>query len=475
MIVRRLQSTRNKYFHAFATLAGVGVLWVTSFCAQAQFNGGSAAVMGIVRDANRQPASGALVILQAKSSKAIQETRTDARGAFSFKALPAGSYTLHADDSSNLEASATLAISEAEIKTIDLILATMPSGKGPQFYDEPTFTVAGVSESSGAGVHGSQATMRNADALAKATASLAKSPTNSAADAATEGRTVEQLRQLIATNDHAQLHNQLGHMEEDSGRSLEALKEFQRAAEMDPSESNFFDWGTELLVHRAAEPAAEVFAKGSQLHAQSVRLLTGLAVAEYAQGSYSAAIDHLCQASDLDPHDPVPYAFLGRMENADVKRSPNALAKLARFAELYPNDAHANLYYAVALWNQPENATNSGASAQVERLLRKSIAIDPNFAAPYLQLGILAASREQFSEAAVAFEKAIGLDPSLEEAHYRLALAYRRLGEVAKAQNELETYQHETNKENEDAKRERKNVQQFVYELKTPQATSQPH
>jgi tetratricopeptide (TPR) repeat protein len=418
------------------------------------------------------------VTLQSSASKINQETRTDAKGTYSFKWLAAGSYTLRVS-SSKLEASAAAALSEGETKTLDLSLAVTSSDKVPQFYDEPTFTVAGVSESSGAGVHGSQSTMRNADALAKATASLMQSHTNYAADAgagaASADQTIEQLRQLIAANDRAEFHNQLGHLEEDSGHSLDALKEFQRAVEMDSSEGNFFDWGTELLVHRAVEPAAEVFAKGSQLHPHSVRLLTGLAVAEYAQGSYSAAVDHLCQASNLDPHDPVPYTFLGRMENADVKRSPKALAKLARYAELYPNDALANFYYAVALWNQPDGATNPAKSAEVERLLRKSIAIDPNFALTDLQLGILNVARQQFPQAARAFEKAIALDPSLAEAHYRLALAYRRLGEDAKAQRELEIYQHETSKENEEAERERKTMQQFVYELKTPQTASQPH
>jgi hypothetical protein len=49
------------------------------------------------------------------------------------------------------------------------------------------------------------------------------------------------------------------------GNPLEAVREYQRAAELDASEQYLFDWGTELLTHRALEPAAEVFTKGNRL------------------------------------------------------------------------------------------------------------------------------------------------------------------------------------------------------------------
>ena len=60
-------------------------------------------------------------------------------------------------------------------------------------------------------------------------------------------------------------------------------------AETDPSESNYFDWGTELLVHRAVEPAIEVFSKGNRLFPDSARMLVGLGVAWYSHGSYEQA------------------------------------------------------------------------------------------------------------------------------------------------------------------------------------------
>ena len=70
----------------------------------------------------------------------------------------------------------------------------------------------------------------------------------------------------------ADLHHLLGDIEEKAGNPLDAVREYQRAAELNPSESNFFDWGAELLLHRAIEPAIEVFGKGNQLFPQSAAI-----------------------------------------------------------------------------------------------------------------------------------------------------------------------------------------------------------
>ena len=438
--------------------------------AQRQGAPGSASVKGVVRDARHEPIAAALVTLQS-ASQAAHTTQTDAKGMYEFDSLPPGSYSLRAESSKLATANfSPLTLAENEAKKLDLLLSVPASStRSAEFYDEPTFTVAGVSDSSGAGVHGSTTTMRNAESLAKSTATLAQG-SNPAKDGsvADPAAAAQELRKEIATNDQAELHNQLGHAEEQLGHSFEALQSFQRAAEMDPSENNLFDWGIELLVHRTAEPAAEVFTKGNRLYPRSVRMLTALAVAEYARGAYNTAVVRLCEASDLDPHDPNPYIFLGRMQNAEVKRSANATAKLARFADLYPNNAEANYYYAIALWNQQPGSPDRPSIARVEQLLQKAIALDPKMATAYLQLGILYDSRRQFSDAASALERAIALDPNLEEAHYRLAQIYRRTGDDAKAQRELEAYKRAADSATEAAERERKAVQQFVYQLKAP-------
>jgi hypothetical protein len=45
---------------------------------------------------------------------------------------------------------------------------------------------------------------------------------------------------------------------------------------LDPSEKNIFDWGNELLLRKAVEPATEVFKRGVALYPKSFRMFVGL-------------------------------------------------------------------------------------------------------------------------------------------------------------------------------------------------------
>src|SRR5262249_16908077 len=122
------------------------------------------------------------------------------------------------------------------------------------------------------------------------------------------------IQRLLARDDKAELHHLLADIEEKQSHPVEAVREYQRAAELSPSESNLFNWGAELLLHSAVDPAMEVFRKGNRLFPGSSRMLMGLGVAQYGRGSYEEAVKSLCRASDLHPEDPTPYLFLGRLQ-----------------------------------------------------------------------------------------------------------------------------------------------------------------
>jgi len=83
---------------------------------------------------------------------------------------------------------------------------------------------------------------------------------------------------------------------------------------LSPSEINLFDWGAELLLHRAYEPASEVFGQRAAAVSGIVRMAMGVGVAAYALGAYDLAAQRLCEASDVDPSDEKPYLFLGKLQ-----------------------------------------------------------------------------------------------------------------------------------------------------------------
>jgi len=296
------------------------------------------------------------------------------------------------------------------------------------------------------------------------------------ADQYERGRT--QARNLLARPDksaqqEAELHHLLGDVDEKLGNPLEAVREFQRAAELNPSEANLFDWGTDLLVHRAYEPATEVFTKGNRLFPRSARMLAGLGVALYARGAYDQAAERLCEASDLNPDDPNPYLFLGKIQSIRTTQSECLLERLRRFVILQPGNTLANYYYALTLWNRHERLGTTEDLAPVESLLQKAVQLDPKFGAAYLQLGILYAERGDFAKAISAYQKATAANPRLEEAHYRLAQACSRTGDKSKAEAEMQIYQQLSKKSAEEAEHERREIQQFVYTLRG-EPSSQP-
>ena len=59
----------------------------------------------------------------------------------------------------------------------------------------------------------------------------------------------------------------------------------------------------------------------------------------------------------------------------------------------------------------------------------------------FLELGILLSDQERYAEAVEQLRRATTLQPGVAQAHYRLAQAYRRTGQAALAEKELEVFQ----------------------------------
>jgi Tfp pilus assembly protein PilF len=264
-------------------------------------------------------------------------------------------------------------------------------------------------------------------------------------------RSAETLAKSTASLDEP--HHTPAESYEQAGNPLEAVREFQRAAELHPSETNLFDWGTELLLHRAPDAAAEVFGKGVRLYPQSVRMMLGLGTAWYSAGMYAKAAEWFFRAADVNLQDPNPYLFLGKIESKEITESAGYRERMARFAKLAPDNALANYYYAVSLCNQ-------GDDLRARRLLEKAVTLDPHLGAAYLQLGIMEHSLSDL-------QKAVEADPALEEAHYRLAEAYRLSGDIAKAKEEMAVYNKLAKETDESVERERREMRRFVVELRT--------
>jgi predicted Zn-dependent protease len=251
------------------------------------------------------------------------------------------------------------------------------------------------------------------------------------------------LRDLIRRKDAAEYHNLLGHADEALNDPAFALKEFRLAAQMEPNEQNTFDWANEILLTADSnKPGVGAFKQGVALFPDSVRMHIGLGIALYARNSYDAAIEALCRASDLDPSDPRPYVYLGKMYNVSKGRGDEVAKRMQRFMETNPDNPLAYYYGALSLWKGAHGDTQGIDEAGVEALFKKSLALDPQSADTHLQFGILYHDQRREQNAISEFEAAIRLNPDNPETHYHLAQAYLRTGDKERGQEELRVYEN---------------------------------
>lgn len=488
----------------------------------------SGGIEGSVHDAAGLAVAGAKVRLEASGTKPI-DTQTDARGAFAFLHLQAGKYSVSAEKDS-LHSQVVAATAGDAGKPVDLVLGSA-SSQPMEFADSPDFTVAGVTDWTAVGGHGSDAILRTSEDLARETlrlkgqgstdssagsvavesrlrAALVSSPGSFAANYKlgvfylNAGRALdalplllaayqldagsyaneqaltrayletgdisharEHLDKMLAHENSAELHRLAAEVDEKTGDPLAAVRQDEQAVRLDPSEQNYFAWGSELLLHRAVWQAAEVFRNGVKAYPQSARMLTGLGTALFAGDRYDEAAQRLCEASDLDPKDTEPYLFMGKVELA----APTPLAciepKLARFAQMQPENSVANYLYGMALLKQQAHSADKSANEQAQTLLTKAVSLDSKCFDGYLQLGILAFSQHNYEEAIRYYKQAIEADPQLGEAHYRLGVVYDRTGKPEEAKREFQLHEDLDKQQAAEVDRQRREVKQFLVDL----------
>jgi len=279
-----------------------------------------------------------------------------------------------------------------------------------------------------------------------------------------EGRRV--LHDLLKRKDTAELHNLLGELEEKDGQFVAAENEFEAAAHEDPSESNMFDWASELLLHRTLGPAVDVFRKATERYPKSARLMVGLGLALYSSGNYDEAVTALLKGADLNPSDPRCYLFLSKAYDSSPSQAQEVIQRFRRFAELEPNNAKALYYYAMSLWKGKRAEDPDVDFHQIEALLKRSAALDPAFADAHLQIANIDSAQNKYQEAIPEYIRAKELNPDLADAYYRLGQAYMRTGKKDLAQQQFHTYQGIRERHLAELDKQRAEIRQFVYGAK---------
>ena len=280
---------------------------------------------------------------------------------------------------------------------------------------------------------------------------------------------VDGLRRAVAAHPSAVLYDALGSMEEESGHYVEAVQNYQRAVDLDPTnEQYYFDLGVEYLTHFTFGPAAEVYRVGTQKFPGSSRQYLGLGFSHYAVREYRQAADAFTTALELDPESPAVFrAWNSVLDSLSPNDWGEFLPRLERLAAAHPKNAELAFCLGAALFHSELAKGPKSALDRPQIFLEKSVRLNPEFPAAHLELGALYAARNMNQRAVDEYLEVTRLDPKSEVPHYRLGQLYREMNKLDLATSELSRYQELARLHQEELKRNRSTIQQFII----PQAT----
>ena len=256
---------------------------------------------------------------------------------------------------------------------------------------------------------------------------------------------IKECKAVLESKPTAQLYSTLGSLEEEVGRYQDAVVDFGKAVELDPDTEQYrFELGSEYLSHSAPSRALEVFEAGSEKFPASSSQWLGMGLAYFALRQYPAAAEALLRALGLDPSSRTAFSawnsstsFFGPSEWKKM------LPVLQRLAEAHPASTQIQYCYGVCLFRCQVASGSSPDFKRAQALLEEAIRLEPRFPEAHLELGNLYMEEKQNPSAIKEFSEALRLDPRSLTARYRLAQAYRSLGNVQLAKQELARYEEQ--------------------------------
>jgi tetratricopeptide (TPR) repeat protein len=230
-------------------------------------------------------------------------------------------------------------------------------------------------------------------------------------------------------------HDMLASIYAMSGDVQKASDEFQEGIRLDPSDDQrYFRLGMLYLKYRTPSLAVIVFGHGVESRPDSPLLWLGLGVSESLDEKLNLAEQSLRKAIDLDAHFSDAYLLLGDILEQEKPRE--ALEIFRRTIAAHPDLPVAYYYYGrLAL------QLNDGTIEDTIAALRRAVALAPNFADSYYELGRALEQAGKPDEAITQFENCLQRNPKLFRAYYRLGILYKRRGDSMKAAEAFKAFQ----------------------------------
>lgn len=352
-------------------------------------------IEGTVRAEDGKPIESAAIRLQDNHLGSLAETKSDASGRFIFSSVHGSHYVVTAAKLGwPNPATDSRPSTDRCVEQIDFIFPIQKSGSpytkagaaspdGMEFSDEPNFTVAGVTDWTAIGGHGSDSTLRMSESLASEAAKLkpneiVKSEAARPQDPSKKEHESNLRAVLVRHPDSLTANRELGELYLERGDYAAALPLLENAYRIDPNDAeNEFDLGESYAKSKSIFQARERIHKllSDRKNAQLYELAAEL---DDKAGDPLTAIQELEEATKLQPSEE-NYFRLG--SELLVHRAVwQAVQELRVGAKLYPGSNRLQTALATALF---AGARYQEAATELCEVADKDLTVP----APYLFLG----------------------------------------------------------------------------------------
>lgn len=211
-----------------------------------------------------------------------------------------------------------------------------------------------------------------------------------------------------------------------------AVQAAQEAMDLDPrSEPARIQLAQVFLTRNTPEAAYEILSDALPQFPHSALIRLGLGLALNGLQRYEEAIKVLKDCLRLQPDLSLAFDALGNayLNSANFE---GLMREAVAYVRRNPEDFRGYYYQASSRQELGQNGE------ETEALVRRSLELNPRFAAAQLLLGRILLDSDRTEQAASTLEQAVRLREKYAPAHLYLAIAYRRLGRLDDARRESE-------------------------------------